>query len=474
VGTATGADILFTAADGTTKLDHEIEKFASSSGELVAWVRLPFLSSTSTNEFFIYYGNSSQANQQNKTGVWDASFAGVWHLTTTSSQTTITYDSTANSNTGTKFATNQPFSSSTGTIDGAQDFDGDDDEINIPHDGRMDFVSGETITLSVWTRPGRIRGCDGWISNGGNWVIQMACNGTGDMLGFAFYSSGWKVFWSPATNPISTEQWYHIVLTHTFGNGASTRFYLNGELVGGSWVDGTGNESPSSSLNARIGDTTDEAYRGLLDEARVSRIARSASWIQTEYNNQSSPSTFYSILGEQKYGTQTSCTADDGATITGKDGLAAQVAFGSITQNTFYIACQDLEVSTNAGGGYSLATVENHTLQTSNGAQSIPDTTCNGGSCTESVAGTWTTNTVNGFGHTCRNQTGNDCVPAYSNGSYFRQFADMSSGETPQAVMSSTTPAIATGRIKYRINRSSTQVAGEYKNTVSFTLTGTY
>jgi RHS repeat-associated protein len=38
-----------------------------------------------------------------------------------------------------------------------------------------------------------------------------------------------------------------------------------------------------------------QALNGLLDETRISNIARSADWILTEYNNQNSPSTFYGI-----------------------------------------------------------------------------------------------------------------------------------------------------------------------------------
>ena len=34
---------------------------------------------------------------------------------------------------------------------------------------------------------------------------------------------------------------------------------------------------------------------GSLDEVRVSNNVRSADWIRTEFNNQSSPSTFYSF-----------------------------------------------------------------------------------------------------------------------------------------------------------------------------------
>ena len=41
-----------------------------------------------------------------------------------------------------------------------------------------------------------------------------------------------------------------------------------------------------------------ENFSGILDEARLSNVARSADWIATEYNNQSSPATFYALGGE--------------------------------------------------------------------------------------------------------------------------------------------------------------------------------
>ena len=42
-----------------------------------------------------------------------------------------------------------------------------------------------------------------------------------------------------------------------------------------------------------IGD--DRFLNGAIDEVRMSNVARSAGWIQTEYNNQSSPSTFITL-----------------------------------------------------------------------------------------------------------------------------------------------------------------------------------
>ena len=40
-------------------------------------------------------------------------------------------------------------------------------------------------------------------------------------------------------------------------------------------------------------------FDGVIDEARVSNIARSADWISTEYNNQNNPGTFYSVGDEE-------------------------------------------------------------------------------------------------------------------------------------------------------------------------------
>jgi hypothetical protein len=44
---------------------------------------------------------------------------------------------------------------------------------------------------------------------------------------------------------------------------------------------------------------TNMGLTGTIDELRISTAARSASWIATEYANQSSPGTFYSVGPEQ-------------------------------------------------------------------------------------------------------------------------------------------------------------------------------
>jgi hypothetical protein len=50
------SSVLFTAADGVTKLNHQVERYNAASGELAAWLRVN-LSSTADTRVYLYYGN---------------------------------------------------------------------------------------------------------------------------------------------------------------------------------------------------------------------------------------------------------------------------------------------------------------------------------------------------------------------------------------------------------------------------------
>lgn len=173
-------------------------------------------------------------------------------------------------------------------------------------------------------------------------------------------------------------------------------------------------------------------------------------------------------------GTDLGCYPDDGATVNSVTSTATSVPFGTISLNAFSQGCQDLVVSTNAGSGYSVTVQESSTMKTVNGLYTIPDTTCDGGTCSEAAAAAWTNAAKNGLGHTCANQLNHDCNSAYSSGTNFRQFANIAGGETAQAVMSSSTAATATGRMKYRLSAGAAQAAGTYTTIITYIITGTY
>jgi len=57
---------------------------------------------------------------------------------------------------------------------------------------------------------------------------------------------------------------------------------------------------------------SDDFLDGRLDEIRVSSIARNACWVETEYNNQSSPATFYGLGSEEANGNVYTISATQG------------------------------------------------------------------------------------------------------------------------------------------------------------------
>ncbi|MDD3191035.1 MAG: DUF2341 domain-containing protein, partial [Candidatus Pacebacteria bacterium] len=72
VQNSNGYDIIFSSQDGDTKLDHEIESYAPTTGTIVMWVKIPLLSASEDTVIYIYYGNPDiSTSQEDIAGVWD-------------------------------------------------------------------------------------------------------------------------------------------------------------------------------------------------------------------------------------------------------------------------------------------------------------------------------------------------------------------------------------------------------------------
>jgi hypothetical protein len=142
----------------------------------------------------------------------------------------------------------------------------------------------------------------------------------------------------------------------------------------------------------------------------------------------------------------------------------------SLIPNTFSTASHTLTVSA-PGQGYSVTAHETSKLE-NDSADTIPDTTCDSGTCSETSAGVWTTPTNNGFGY---NMTGNDIAVDFTNATYFRPFPDASLGESPATVM--TTAAAGKNRVAtvtYQLSPSGTQAAGTYNTQIVYIATPVY
>jgi len=86
VAQADAGDLYFTAADGKTRLAHEIEKYDAASGSLKAWVLMPELSSGQDSSIYLCYGKTAARPDVASTGsVWDRSYQLVLHMQDASS-----------------------------------------------------------------------------------------------------------------------------------------------------------------------------------------------------------------------------------------------------------------------------------------------------------------------------------------------------------------------------------------------------
>ena len=115
VANANGYDIGFYAdSGGTTKLKWEVEKYDGTTGNLIAWVKIPSVSSSTDTVFYLMYGDSSiNTDQSDPPNTWDSNFKGVWHMADNAANTTIRESTvtgangTNNANTSSKTATGQ-------------------------------------------------------------------------------------------------------------------------------------------------------------------------------------------------------------------------------------------------------------------------------------------------------------------------------------------------------------------------------
>jgi hypothetical protein len=310
---ANGNDILFTSADGTTKLDHEIENFTVSNGRLIAWVRVPSLPSATNTDLYMYFNNSGAANQQNVPGVWDTNFKGVWHLKEDPSGTAPQMrDSTSNANHGTSGGAMTTSDQVAAKINGGLDFDGINDNVstNYVQTGVTAYTIEawiNTSTSSMQTVIVHDRGS--FLNNGAGRSLTLSIGGTypggpgaaGDVAYGVDSDNIYIGLYSTMT--VNNNNWHHLVGVWTAPSGtaidpAQFRIYIDGNVAATTAVTVGSATSPLTGLNG----TQIARHQpwgthlpGILDEVRISNSRRSANWIITEYNNQNSPSTFYTV-----------------------------------------------------------------------------------------------------------------------------------------------------------------------------------
>jgi Concanavalin A-like lectin/glucanases superfamily/Domain of unknown function (DUF2341) len=282
---ADGSDIYFVAADGEARLDHEIEKWNKGTGQLVAWVKLPSLPSSENTVFYVYYGDPEDTNPESPADVWSSNFAAVWHLA--EQPRAVMADSTTG-NDGTPHSSMQSNDQVSGQIGDAIDFDGVDDEITFTNP-----IAGTTPhTISAWVNQRPTTTNDALVVLGdgeGNRARWFYGAFFGNNVAVGFYSNDWDTGVA-----IENDDWRLLHWTYTDRDNI---LYVDGVPAGtmrvGNGIDTQGSEGRLGNAAAAFGANMN--LNGQLDEVRIATVVRPPEWIQTEFNNQSDPSSFYAV-----------------------------------------------------------------------------------------------------------------------------------------------------------------------------------
>jgi hypothetical protein len=275
----------------------EFESYTAATGQMIAWVIVPSLSVTAETLIYACAGNSATATFQGgaRGSAFDSNTKVVYHFP--NGTTLSAKDSSAGACNATP--ANSP-AAVNGEIGGGIGFNGSNQDVEC---SSFSWTGTSAVTVSFWNLVTSAEEQDSFAFTVGNSAVT-------DPHRFAA-SVPWgngQLFWDYGANSTGTGR---VAATYTPYLGAWTYVTLvssgSADTYQAIYLNGTVNVSSSSSASSTVtGDLIVGAYpyatqygppyqNGNMDEFRISNVERSASWILAEYNNQNSPSTFYSV-----------------------------------------------------------------------------------------------------------------------------------------------------------------------------------
>ena len=288
-----GGDIRVFKSDGTTELAREV--VSCDTGTDTGEIHFKFTGTLSGSVDTVVQIHADGVSSDYAVGatygrnnVWSG-YDGVYHL---------------NSNTdshGSNDGTATAMTYSAGKIGDAGDFNGTSSYLTYPD---ATLTASNSFSVSFWVKADsnpsgngctlfeKFSGHTGW--NYGTPSIGL--NPTRSVEGSNRDSSG--IISSSTFGDASDGSYHHICMIHdsSVGSYGNVKSFFDGVLI-----TTVNNIRAFTDYNrgVRVGKSEDSwqgAYLdGLIDETRITSSALSADWITTEYNNQNSPATFYTI-----------------------------------------------------------------------------------------------------------------------------------------------------------------------------------
>ena len=301
-----GGDIRVTRSDGITEVP--IELVAISTGGKTGELHFKGdLSAASTTTFYLYYSNATgTAYAANATygsqNVWTNSYSGVYHLNqdpTNGSPQIL--DSTSNARHASRTGAASSGRLVSAKIGNGLDFfgTGADYTIDFPT-----FALGSTssYTYSAWFKTTTTT--NGTATDINGTYIADRVSSTTELTGlkvvagkFAHqyrYTDSSGLGALSASTSIATTSWQYVVWGRSYNNSR----FIYADAVLSTTTDTAGGLTPP--LLRLGGHQLNTNYTGLADELRISNATRTATWVTTEYNNQTNATGFYGASSEEQ------------------------------------------------------------------------------------------------------------------------------------------------------------------------------
>ncbi|MBA2541922.1 MAG: hypothetical protein H0V17_19915 [Deltaproteobacteria bacterium] len=279
-------DVIFTSdQSGTIRLAHEIEIYRPDTGTLIAWVRIPAL--TATSQLFVHYGDPEQQSAPGT--VFAGEYELVLHL---SSGVDVTEQSAAFSIAELELMPGQ--------IDRGVQFDGTTDRVNVGSVAPIDNLFDAGGTAEGWffaTSYGE-NGFGRLFDKGHTGGWSMAINNGNAVQTLAFVHGGNDFGeWNGPSNAVTLNAWHHAAVVYDKSSNANQPvMYIDGVALTGidELVAPGGAMDSDAAFDLAIGNSiaNDRTFDGILDELRLASVPRDASWIGTQFKNQSAPGSF--------------------------------------------------------------------------------------------------------------------------------------------------------------------------------------
>jgi biopolymer transport protein ExbB len=264
-----GSDIRFIAGDDKTPLSFHIESFDSALGMAFIWVKLPQLAASSSETFYMYYGNPDAPAASDAGASWDVDQALVYHFNGEPVQDSTRY--------GNNPAENSAQANPASVIASGLRLTGSESVV-VAGSPSLRLNPAKGLTLSVWVNADQAQP-DAVVAELGEGASSLRL-GLDALVPYLRLSAGGTATETPRAAALTAGTWH--LLTGVVEESRLV-LYVDGAEVGA--VDATPVEIGG---NLTIGASTagTNFLTAQLDEFVVSNRARPAEWIKAQFANQ--------------------------------------------------------------------------------------------------------------------------------------------------------------------------------------------